>query len=246
MNELIEIGKCDLNNKTIQTVNARSLHEFLGNKDHFATWIKDRIKQYGFVEGVDYVTFSEISEKGGRPSIEYHPSIDMAKELAMVERNEKGKQARQYFIECERKAQAFALSLPQTYAEALRALADESEKSSALQSQIEQDRPKVVFADAVSVSADSVLVGDLAKLMRQNGFAIGQNRLFARLREDHYLMKNGSNMPTQRSMELGIMEVHERAVSDPAGVVRVFRTTKITGKGQQYFINRYCLNAQEA
>ena len=86
----------------VQTVNARDLHAFLGNRDHFATWIKDRIRQYGFSKGVDFTAFSEVSEKG-RPSDEYALTIDMAKELAMVERNEKGKEARAYFIDCERR-----------------------------------------------------------------------------------------------------------------------------------------------
>lgn len=87
----------------IQAVNARELHAFLQNKDHFATWIKDRIAQYDFQENQDFVTFSENSEKG-RPRLEYAITLDMAKELSMVERNEQGKMARRYFIECERVA----------------------------------------------------------------------------------------------------------------------------------------------
>jgi len=92
------------------TVNARDLHEFLENKDHFSTWIKDRIKQYDFVENQDFVLFSENSEKG-RPKQEYHLSINMAKELSMVERNDKGKQARKYFIEMERVAKGLVKEL---------------------------------------------------------------------------------------------------------------------------------------
>lgn len=95
-----------IGNEAVQTVNARDLHSFLENRDHFTTWFQDRVQQYGFVENVDFVGFSETSEKGGRPRKEYAITLDMAKELAMVERNEKGKQARQYFIECERRAKA--------------------------------------------------------------------------------------------------------------------------------------------
>jgi len=91
-----------VSNELIQTADARALHAYLENGDHFATWIKDRIEQYGFTENVDYVTFSGKSEKGGRPPKEYALTLNMAKELSMVERNEKGRQARKYFLECER------------------------------------------------------------------------------------------------------------------------------------------------
>jgi anti-repressor protein len=104
--ELIKIAEAEIAGAVVQTVNARDLHAFLENRDHFATWVGDRIRQYDFKEGVDFVSFSESSEKGGRPRVEYALTIDMAKELAMVERNEKGKQARLYFIECERRAKA--------------------------------------------------------------------------------------------------------------------------------------------
>jgi phage anti-repressor protein len=103
MSGLINIAQRRLGTEAVETVNARDLHVFLENGDRFTTWIRDRIEQYGFVEGVDYTTFSENPEKG-RPRIEYALSLDMGKELAMVERNDKGKQARQYFIECERAA----------------------------------------------------------------------------------------------------------------------------------------------
>ncbi|MCI4624770.1 MAG: antA/AntB antirepressor family protein [Candidatus Magnetoovum sp. WYHC-5] len=99
---LIPIGQSSIVNNTIQTVNARDLHEFLGITSKFADWVKNRIREYGFIENQDYITFSKNLESGGR-TVDYHVSLDMAKELAMVERNEKGKQARQYFIECERR-----------------------------------------------------------------------------------------------------------------------------------------------
>jgi anti-repressor protein len=96
--ELIKISEGGIGGAVVQTVNARDLHEFIENRDHFTTWIADRIKQYDFKEGIDYVSFSENSEKGGRPRIEYALTLDMGKELSMVERNPKGKEARQYFI----------------------------------------------------------------------------------------------------------------------------------------------------
>lgn len=102
MTELFVLVNRPVAGQAQQTVNARELHAFLENRDHFATWIKDRIEQYGFVENQDFVSFSEIPENGGR-RIEYALSLDMAKELSMVERNAKGKQARQYFIDCEKR-----------------------------------------------------------------------------------------------------------------------------------------------
>ena len=106
---------------------------------------------------------------------------------------------------------------------------------------IELDKPKTIFADAVSASETSILIGDLAKLISQNGFKIGQNRLFNWLRENGYLIKYGNsrNMPTQRSMEMGLFEIKESTHQNPDGSVRITRTPKVTGKGQIYFINRF-------
>lgn len=117
------------------------------------------------------------------------------------------------------------------------------EKEARLQAEetIEANKPKVLFADAVSTSHTSILIGDLAKLLKQNGYSTGQKRLFNQLREDGFLIKSGNskNMPTQRAMELKLFEVKESSIQNPDGSVRVTRTTKVTGKGQQYFINKY-------
>lgn len=110
-----------------------------------------------------------------------------------------------------------------------------------LSEKIEQDRPKVLFANAVETADTSILVGDLAKLIKQNGVDIGQKRLFDWLRENGYLIKSGNsrNMPTQKSMDMKLFEVKERTISNPDGSVRITKTTKVTGKGQQYFINKF-------
>lgn len=107
--------------------------------------------------------------------------------------------------------------------------------------QIKEMKPKALFADAVATSDQSILVGDLAKLICQNGYSIGQKRLFSWLRENGYLIKwgTGYNMPMQRFLEMGLFEIKERAVNNPDGSVRLTRTTKVTGKGQQYFINKF-------
>lgn len=120
-------------------------------------------------------------------------------------------------------------------------LKEERAKRAALEVKVETDAPKVLFAGAVETSQDSCLVGQLAKMIRQNGCEIGQNRLFDYLRNEGYLCKSGSNrnLPTQRSMEAGLFEVKESVVDNPDGSVRLVRTTKVTGKGQIYFVNKF-------
>lgn len=131
--------------------------------------------------------------------------------------------------------------LPQTYSEALRELAAQAEKNEKLRIENERMRPKEIFADAVAASKTSILIGELAKLITQNGYEIGQTRLFTWLREHGYLIKDGSskNMPMQRYVQQGLFEIKESNVQNPDGSVRITKTTKVTGKGQQYFINKF-------
>lgn len=111
---------------------------------------------------------------------------------------------------------------------------------------IERMKPKVIFADAVETSHTSILIGDLAKLLKQNGVETGQQRLFSRLRDEGYLMKTGSsrNMPKQKYVEMGLFQIKETVISNPDGSVRMTKTTKVTGKGQQYFLNKYLKNKE--
>lgn len=133
------------------------------------------------------------------------------------------------------------LNNPDMAIKAFTALKEEREKNKLLQEDVKRMKPKEIFADAVSTSHTSILIGDLAKILKQNGVQTGQKRLFEWMRENGYLIKrNGAdrNMPTQRSMEQGLFEVKESTVNNPDGSVRINRTTKVTGKGQQYFINK--------
>ena len=120
-------------------------------------------------------------------------------------------------------------------------LKEERDKRIAAEHRIELDRPKVIFAEALETSNTSILIGELAKILKQNGIDIGQNRLFALLREQGYLGRKGEyhNMPTQRSMDLGLFEIKTRTINNPDGSVRVTKTTKVTGKGQMYFVNKF-------
>ena len=134
------------------------------------------------------------------------------------------------------------LNNPEMAIKAFTALKEEREKNKRLQTDVDRMKPKEIFADAVSASKTSILIGDLAKILKQNGINTGQNRLFETLRKDGYLIKQkGSNwnMPTQRAMEMGLFEIKESTHIDGNGCNVTTKTTKVTGKGQQYFINRY-------
>lgn len=240
MNELLKI-----NYEAEQpTVSARDLHEALEVKSNFTTWF-NRMCEYGFREKIDFKTCfpkMESESHGGQNMIDHEISIDMAKQICMIQRSEKGKQYRQYFIDLEK-----AWNTPeQVMARALK-LADRTidtlkEENKKLIEDNERMKPKVIFADAVRASSSSILIGDLAKLLRQNGVDIGAKRLFEYLRNHGYLIKRkGSdwNMPTQKSMNMGLFEIKESTHIDGNGCNIVTRTPKATGKAQIYFVNKF-------
>lgn len=138
-----------------------------------------------------------------------------------------------------------ALTNPDFLIQLATKLKEEQEARKKLEEQAERDKPKIVFADAVASSETSILIGDLAKLLRQNGINTGQKRLFSQLREQGYLIKSGAskNIPTQRSMEMGLFEIKEGSYVDGNGCNITTKTTKVTGKGQQYFINKFLAGA---
>lgn len=231
------------------TVSARELHEGLEIGTKFATWFP-RMAEYGFSENVDYKTcYPNLGSEnhGGQNMVDYQITVDMAKQICMIQRSEKGRQYRQYFLDLEK-----AWNTPeQVFARALK-MADQTiaklqDTNKFLEQKIESDRPKTIFADAVSTSKSSILIGDLAKLICQNGYQIGQKRLFQWMRDNGYLIKSGSsyNMPKQRYVEQGLFEVKESNVQNPDGSVRITRTTKVTGKAQIYFVNKF-LGRKEA
>ena len=234
MNTMIQIH---YENADRPTVSGRELWEALEVETPYKKWF-DRMAEYGFSENLDFWT--NLSEStGGRPSTDHQLTIPMAKELCMLQRTEKGKFWRQYFIGVEEKwnspeaIMARALQLSNVKLKQLETTVTD------LQKQVEQDKPKVLFADSVTASSSSILIGELAKLIKQNGVDMGQRRLFAWMRENGYLIKRcGSeyNLPTQRSMERGLMEIKETSVIH-YGYTTISKTPKVTGKGQVYFIN---------
>ena len=227
----------------VPTVSARQLHEGLEINTRFNDWYK-RMCEYGFAENVDYqaITQKRVTAQGNETTfMDYKISIDMAKQICMIQRTDKGKQYRQYFIDLEK-----AWNTPeQVMARALKIANNEIDKLKAdnkvLIADTERMKPKEIFADAVESSRTSILIGDMAKLICQNGHEIGQNRLFEWMRQNDYLIKSGGskNMPTQKAMEQKLFEVKERTVVNPDGSVRITRTTLVTGKGQIHFINKF-------
>lgn len=224
------------------TVSARELHKALNVQSRFSRWF-DTNKEL-FIEGEDFnkCTSSTVVNNGAIRQLEdYEITVLMAKHLAMMSRTEKGKQIRDYLIDLEK-----AWNTPeQIFARALKMADREIEKlksnNASLIEDVQRMKPKEIFADAVSASNTSILIGELAKLLKQNGIETGQRRLFTWMRDNGYLIKSGSskNMPTQKSMELGLLEIKEGSYINGAGVNVTAKTPKVTGKGQQYFINKF-------
>lgn len=232
MQELIKI-----NYDTEQpTVSARELHRALEIEKRFSAWFETNSQ--GFVEGEDFTSVlsgTVVNNGAHRELQDYALSVDMAKHICLMSRTEKGKQCRQYLIDLEKAWNTPELVMARGLKAAQKMIADQDKI-------IERMRPKEIFADAVAASHTAILIGDLAKLLKQNGIETGQKRLFAWMRENGFLIKRKGadwNMPTQKSMEMGLFEVKESTVNNPDGSVRINRTTKVTGKGQQYFINKF-------
>ncbi|WP_446897471.1 phage antirepressor KilAC domain-containing protein [Clostridium sp. LBM24168] len=227
-----------------QTTSARQLWEFLDRPyNHFTDWF-NQYKGYGFTESVDFRSLSDNSEKpkGGRPTQDYEITIDMAKELCMLQKTEKGKIARKYFLDLEKKWNSPEAVMARALKMADMKILEYKNTVLDLNNKLEQQEPKVLFADSVQASTTTILVGQLAKILKQNGIDIGQNRLFEWLRENGYLInRKGTdyNMPTQKSMDLGLFKVKETSIGHSDGHVTISSTPKVTGKGQLYFVNKF-------
>lgn len=236
MKELLKV------NTETQTVSARELHEKLNIEKRFSVWFETNSQ--GFIAGVDFTSVlsgTVVNNGAHRELQDYAMSIDMAKHICLMSRTEKGKECRQYLINLEKAWNTPELVMARGLMAAQRMIDQKNEIIAMQDSRIQSMIPKEIFADAVSTSKTSILIGDLAKLITQNGVHIGQKRLFDWLRDNGYLIKSGSsrNMPTQRYVEQGLFEVKESNVQNPDGSVRITRTTKVTGKGQVYFVNKF-------
>ena len=226
MNELIPLHLQTIDDNTVETVSARELHEFLGNGDMFANWIKHRVEKYGFVENQDFISFLVATKKpnGGRPSQEYYITLDMAKQLAMVENNEKGMQVRKYFIECEKRLKGSMARL--SYAQALRAYADEVEAREKLEQQLALAEPKVEYFDAL---VNRNLLLNFTTVAKELG--VKRKVLIGYLLENNYIYRDANNTLLPYSQHTPhLFEVKEYTKDNYAGV-----QTLVTPRGREAF-----------
>ena len=255
MNELTKIESKDGE----LLVSARDLHKGLildeGKSERFSQWF-NRYLKYGFEENIDYVVCKKIyaaNQYGGEKELEdYALKIDMAKEICMLQRSEKGRQCRKYFIECERKLKENKLQLTRKEELQLKLFSNDSmevvnahkelvqieveEATQPLLTKIKEDEPLVTFADRILKEGDNILVRDLAKIASDEGYKIGERRLYNKLREWKYIC-NGSTMPTQYAMEREYFIVETGTIHTPYGHKQIF-TTKVTPKGQIHIVER--------
>ena len=221
-----------------QLVSARDLHKGLDIKKRFSAWVEQNFRD--FEENTDFTSVPQgtVVQSGNgtiRKYDDYALTLDMAKQLCMMSHSDLGKKYRRYFIELERK-----WNDPQEVVK--RGYAILQNENARLKIELETAKPKALFADAVSTSDTPILVGELAKILHQNGVSMGQNRMFRWLRDNGYLIsRKGSdyNMPTQRAMELGLFKIKENAITHSDGHVTITKTPKVTGKGQVYFVNKF-------
>lgn len=231
MSNLIEITGDE------QRVSARELHKAVGSTERFSAWFERQL-QYGFSEGIDYVGCKTFNTLAKQELQDYQMSVSMAKEICMVQKSEKAREVRKYLITIENKWNQPELVMARALKMAAGQIDELKLENKELHDKIEADKPKTVFADAVTASDSAVLVRDLAKMIRQNGYEIGEKRLYNWMRENGYICK-GTTMPTQKAMELGLFEIEIRTIERGVGLPLERKTTKVTGKGQIYFANKF-------
>lgn len=228
MSELFVLVNRPVAGQAQQTVNARELHAFLESKQEFSNWIKNRIEDYGFLDGVDFLT--NLSKTQGRPRIDYFLSLDMAKELSMVERNAKGKRARQYFIDCEKRLSGSLNAIPQTLPEALRLAADLAERNQQQAAQIAELAPKAEALARIEVAQGDLTVTQAAKMLKMQ-----PKQLFDWLARHGWLYRSGGSgvwLGYQDKVHSGYV-THSvyRYTSQSTGAERVNTQVYLTPKG---------------
>lgn len=219
------------------TVSGRELHDFLEVGTEYRHWFP-RMCEYGFTDGIDYTPVIFDHPQNHQPITDHQLTIEMAKEICMLQRNERGKQARQYFIQLEKLWNTPEQVMARALKMADQQIQEAHHRIYALEQTVEQQRSKVMLADAITGSAESMLIGEFVRFLTQNGMNIGRNRFFEVLRDSGLLCKSESlwNKPTQLGMNLGLFELREHLNGNGSVCVT---TTLVTPKGQEYFIARY-------
>ena len=230
MTELFTLVNRPVAGQAQQTVNARELHAFLEVQTRFNDWIKNRVDEYGFIENQDFITFTENLVNGGR-RIEYALSLDMAKELSMVERNAQGKQARQYFIDCEKRLSG-SLNIPQTLPDALRLAADLAERNQQQAAQIAELAPKAEALARIEVAQGDITVTQAAKMLK-----MPPKQLFDWLARHGWLYRSGGSgvwLGYQDKVRSGCVthSVHQYE-SKSTGEQRIATQVYLTPKGHE-------------
>lgn len=223
-------------------ISGRQLHMTLDVPTPYHKWLP-RMCECGFSEGKDFWTKTAKST-GGRPSTDHLMTLSMAKEVAMLQRTEKGKEVRRYFIQLEEDWNTPEKVVARALVYSNKMLADARAQLTRATERIALDAPKVRFAESVADSEGTILIRELAKILKQNGYETGEQRLYAQLRHEGYLISNRKaadyNTPTQRAAQMGLFVIKKSVITTASGETRVQNTTKVTGKGQVYFVNRYC------
>lgn len=239
MNEIIKVEVKD----DVQVVSARELHKELGVKTRFSQWVTQNFKH--FRKNIDFtsvVTTTVVNNGAERELQDYALTTETAKHIAMMSATEKGYEIRDYFIQVEKEWNSPEMVMKRALEIANKKVKQLKLENQEIKKENEEMKPQALFAKSVTTSNTTILVGELAKILRGNGVNIGANRLFKWLRENGYLIsRKGTdyNMPTQKSMDLGLFKIKETAITHSNGSVSISKTPKVTGKGQQYFVNKF-------
>lgn len=230
MTELIKVQERDGE----QLVSGRELHKFLESSERFSKWW-ERMVGYGFEENKDYTLYQKVHPKNKQEIIDYLMKISMAKEISMLQRNEKGKEARNYFIKCEEAWNSDEIVMARAILIQNKKILGYKEKIDILEKKIENDAPRVSFAETIEKASDCLLVREFSKLIATEGIHLGEKKLYRWFREKGFILKN-STEPTQTAVQKGLFKVAERVVKAVTGDI-ISTTTRITGKGQVYFLD---------
>ena len=233
MTELIKVQERDGE----QLVSGRELHKFLEVKTRFDIWF-DRMCEYGFIENKDFIAYvqkSTLANNREYTKTDYLMKISMAKEISMLQRNEKGKEARSYFIKCEEAWNSDEIVMARAILIQNKKILGYKEKIDILEKKIENDAPRVSFAETIEKASDCLLVREFSKLIATEGIHLGEKKLYRWFREKGFILKN-STEPTQTAVQKGLFKVAERLVKAVTGDI-ISTTTRITGKGQVYFLD---------
>ena len=229
MTELIKIQERDGE----QLVSGRELHKFLESSERFSKWW-ERMVGYGFEENKDYTLYQKVHPQNKQEIIDYLMKISMAKEISMLQRNEKGKEARMYFIKCEEAWNCDEAIVSRALSIQNKRILEYKEKIDVLERKIDSDAQRVSFAETIEKSSDCLLVREFSKVIANEGINLGEKKLYRWLRDKGFILKN-STEPTQRAVTMGLFKVAERVVKAVTKDI-VTKTTRITGKGQIYFL----------